>query len=156
MLKPVSYEQVVARGHPNIRATHKTTFEVTKEPDLAPRGDCIIGVAANKSPADFSREFKESLRNHSSILLIVLEAGDMRDVVVAHGHPSLLLSDPKKLIVRRSDFIEPATIGIHATKAAANLRRNLVAVLKDPSVELVVHLYTLRLNDIAPVHAEPR
>ena len=40
-------EIVIARGHPNIRATHKTTLEVTKEKELSPRGDCIIGICAD-------------------------------------------------------------------------------------------------------------
>lgn len=42
-------EEVTAHGHRNIFATNKKTFEMTKEPHLTERGDCIVAVAADKS-----------------------------------------------------------------------------------------------------------
>ncbi|HIP75502.1 MAG TPA: DUF371 domain-containing protein, partial [Thermococcus paralvinellae] len=35
-------------GHENIKATHKSTLEITKEDFLTPRGDCIICIKADK------------------------------------------------------------------------------------------------------------
>ncbi|RLF17024.1 MAG: DUF371 domain-containing protein, partial [Thermoprotei archaeon] len=35
-------EEIIAWGHPNIRALHRSTMEITKEPYVTPRGDCII------------------------------------------------------------------------------------------------------------------
>ncbi|HRX33916.1 MAG TPA: DUF371 domain-containing protein, partial [Methanoregulaceae archaeon] len=37
-------ERICCRGHHNIRGTHRSTFQVTTETDLSPRGDCVIGV----------------------------------------------------------------------------------------------------------------
>ncbi|HID73268.1 TPA: DUF371 domain-containing protein [Candidatus Micrarchaeota archaeon] len=55
LCKVVAHDVVTARGHPNIRAEHETTFEVTTEPSLTPRGDCIVGVQADKAASDLSR-----------------------------------------------------------------------------------------------------
>lgn len=146
-------ETVVAKGHPNIRGTHRTTFEITKDPEVSPKGDCIIGVSADKSPADFSEVFKSCLRDENSVLIILLEAKGFKDVVIAHGHPHLLLTDRRKLVVRKSNYIEPATIGIRASKSSLDLKRELIDVLKDPNATLIAHLYVLRLDQIASIDA---
>ncbi|MGC8983109.1 MAG: DUF371 domain-containing protein [Desulfurococcaceae archaeon] len=150
------HEVVTARGHPNIKATHKSTLEITKDREVTPRGDCIVGVAADKAPADFSEEFKAHLRDHDALLVVVLEAGDIKDIVLAHGHPGLLLTDTRRLIIRKSTYIEPATIGINASKSSAELKRELITLLKDPETVLTAHLYVLRLDEIASIYAGSR
>ena len=47
-------------GHPLIKATHETTFEITKEEKISLKGDCIIGVKANKSCKDLNDQLKSS------------------------------------------------------------------------------------------------
>ncbi|MEM1696392.1 MAG: DUF371 domain-containing protein [Desulfurococcaceae archaeon] len=150
------HEVVRARGHPNIKSTHRTTFEITKDPDITPRGDCIIGTSADKAPADFSSQFKECLKSDDAVLFILLEANGVRDVVVAHGHSQLLLTDEKKLIVRKSTYIEPATIGILASKSSAELRRELINALKKRDTHLTAHLLVLRLDQITSIYTQPR
>lgn len=142
----VCYEVVKARGHPNIKGVHKTTFEITKEPKVTPRGDCIIGVSADKAPVDFNEKFKSCLKDDNAILVIVLEANGIKETVVAHGHSQLLLADSKRLVVRKSTFIEPATVGIRASKSAAELKRELISILNNPDATLLVHLYVLRFS----------
>ncbi|MEM2907042.1 MAG: DUF371 domain-containing protein, partial [Candidatus Odinarchaeota archaeon] len=51
-------ERLTARGHPNITATHKTTFEFTKEESITIKATCIVGVKASKGLPDFSEKFK--------------------------------------------------------------------------------------------------
>ncbi|MEM3446565.1 MAG: DUF371 domain-containing protein, partial [Candidatus Korarchaeum sp.] len=34
-------EEILAYGHPNIRATHRTTMQVTKDEEISRRADCI-------------------------------------------------------------------------------------------------------------------
>ncbi|MEM4481130.1 MAG: DUF371 domain-containing protein [Desulfurococcaceae archaeon] len=133
-------EVIKAKGHPNIKASHRTTFEVTKESFLTLRGDCIIGVSADKAAFDLSEEFKECLRKESSTLLVVLEVEEIRDFIQAKGHPDLLLCDRSRVIVRKSNYIEPATIGLMANKAAQDIDRELIARLKDPLATLSVVL----------------
>ena len=41
-----------AWGHENVRATHRSTFEVTKDDYLTPRGDCIVGIRSEAAARD--------------------------------------------------------------------------------------------------------
>ncbi len=142
------HETIKAYGHPLIKATHRTTFEITKEEYLTPRGDCIIGVGADKSVKDLSQRFKDAVRRNDSILIIVLKCGNVKDIVLAQGSSNLILSDPDKIIVRKSSYVEPATLAIRANKAARDIDRALVVCLKNGS-ELFVDLYVLRLDEIS-------
>ena len=53
----VQIDKITAFGHPNIVANHKTTLEFTKEKHLSPKGDCIVGINANKSIKEIAFEF---------------------------------------------------------------------------------------------------
>ena len=41
-MREIAIETLEAYGHRNIRATHRSTFELTKDDYLTHRGDCII------------------------------------------------------------------------------------------------------------------
>ncbi len=125
-------EDVVrARGHRNVRALHRTTFEVTRDDHLTPRGDCIIGVSADKAAAGLSREVREALSIGGSRVVLILETPGHRDLVRARGDPRITSSDERRIIVRRSSFVEPATIAVEADKAAGQLDRGLVEELRE-------------------------
>ena len=85
-------EEVIAWGHPNILGTHETTFEITKEKELTKKGDCIIGVKANKSCYDLSDEIKSALKEGRKVR-ITLIAGEEKDVIEAVGSPALKLTN---------------------------------------------------------------
>jgi len=142
----LAFDKIEAWGHPNIRATHKTTLEITREPELTVRGDCIVGVKANKAAVDLNPMLKELLRRDNSILVVVFDVNGLKDVVVAQGSSRLLLSDPKRVIIRKSSYIEPATIGIRSNKASADLNRLLIEKLKSEHTLLVVKLYALTIE----------
>jgi hypothetical protein len=151
--KTVVYLEVIkARGHPNIRARHRTTLEVTKESSLTVRGDCIIGVSADKSPLEFSEEFKNCIRRDDAIIVAIIEASSLRDIILAQGSPHLILTSSTKTILRKSTYIEPSTIAIRANKAAGDLRRDLVEKLKDPLTLVEIKLYCLQLSEITSVY----
>ncbi|RLG85943.1 MAG: DUF371 domain-containing protein [Thermoprotei archaeon] len=146
-MKRVAYEVVIARGHPNIKATHKSTIEITKDHYLTPRGDCIIGIVANKAPRDFSNEFKQVVKSSKSLILAILIGGGFIDVVVGYGSENLTLNDDEKIILRKSTYIAPNTVMIRANKAAKDLRRDLVNYLKSSEAKLVTVLIALRIED---------
>lgn len=127
----VELDVVSFRGHPNIRATHKTTFEITRETYLSPRGDCIIGVNADKGLADLSQELKRVIRSEGSVILVLLvdELGEY-DLVLGRGDPRLELSDEKRIIVRRSTYVSQNTLAILSSKSASDLKRSLIEDLK--------------------------
>jgi hypothetical protein len=136
---------VLARGHENIQATHKTTFEITKEPTLTKRADCIIAMEASKSATDLPLEFKEAARKNGAQMTIEIEAGELKEVVKARGTPRLLFTHPTDLVVRKSDYVCGRTLAIGADKAACDLSRLLVEEMKESSqrirVTLIVESY---------------
>ncbi len=144
-------EKIKAYGHPNIKGTHRTTFEITTEEELTPRGDCIIGVKADKSAADLSSEFKQLARKKNTVMIIVLKTNEHRDIVLASGHPDLILTDKRKIIVRKSTYIEPATIAVNANKSARDIDRKLIEKLRDPRTVLEAWILLLDLNEIKPI-----
>jgi hypothetical protein len=133
-------EVITARGHENILATNKSTFEITKDSHLTKRGDCIIAVAADKGIKDLNAEFKKLLKDPNAKLTIVIQVGGEREVVEAWGHPKLTFNHSTDLVVRKSSYICDRTLAIKADKAAKNLSRGLVAMLKNPQQKVDVTL----------------
>ena len=129
-----------ARGHENIEATHKTTFEVTKEATLTKQGDCIIAVESTKAAADLPFEFKEAAKKEGAQITVTIEAGELREIVKAKGSPQLQFMHPTDLVVRKSGYVCGRTLAIGADKAASDFSRKLVEKLKDPSQEIAVTL----------------
>jgi len=133
-------EIILGYGHENIQATHKTTFEITKEAQLSRRGDCIIAVSANKTMTDFSSEFKETLRKEKAKIMILIEAGDAAEVVNAFGSPRLILTHCTDMVVRKSNYICNRTLAIQADKAACDLSRKLAEKLRNPKQKVKITL----------------
>jgi hypothetical protein len=133
-------EIILAYGHKNIQATHRSTFEITKEAELSRRGDCIIAVSANKSVTDLSSEFKENLRKENVKITMLIEAGDIVEVVNALGSSHLILMHPTDMVVRKSNYICSRTLAIQADKAACDLSRHLVKRLRNPKQRVKVKL----------------
>lgn len=125
-------EIIFAHGHKNIKATHRSTLEITTENQLSNRGNCIIAVAADKAIADLSFKLKESMLNKKARITMLIEAGDASEVVSAFGSPLLILTHPTDSVVRKSSYICSRTLAIKADKAACDLSRKLVKKLRNP------------------------
>jgi len=133
-------ETIFAYGHRNIQASHKSTFEITKESELSKRGNCIIAVSADKSFADLSPEFKKAILKEKTKISIFIEAGEVLDVVNALGSPRLILTHATDMVVRKSNYICSRTLAIYADKAASDLSRKLVEKLKLPAQKVKITL----------------
>jgi hypothetical protein len=133
-------EIILAYGHKNIQATHKSTLEITKEAELSEKGDCIIGVSANKAIADLSLELKENLRRENAKMTMLIEAGEVVEVVDALGSPRLILTHPLDMVARKSSYICNRTLAIQADKAACDLSRKLVEKLRNPKQKVKITL----------------
>lgn len=133
-------EVVFAYGHGNIQATHESTFEITKDVWLSAKGDCIIAVSADKSMADLSPEFKESLRRENTRVVILIETEGEVEAVNAFGSQRLALTHPRDIVVRKSDYVCSRTLAIHADKAACGLSRRLVKKLRNPKQRVKITL----------------
>jgi len=133
-------EVVNAFGHRNIKATHKTTFEITKERELSVRGDCIVAVSADKGFPDFRPEFKELLRVDGAKLKVQIKVDGIVETVSAFGSSRLILAHPTNLVVRKSEYICGRTLAIRADKAARDFSRDLVARLQNPAQRVQIFL----------------
>lgn len=131
---------ITAYGHENIQCTHPTTIEVTKEPFLTKRGDCIIGVRCSHSLSDL-RE-KLSLFKGSRIT-VIFQAASITDEVTGFVHPALTFTDVNAIILRKSSFLCPKTLLIQSNKAAIHVKRELVEKMKDPQQKMVIRMYDL-------------
>lgn len=142
----IAYDRVEAWGHKNIRALHTKTFELTKDSDLTIRGDCIIGIGLNKAVAELDPRLLSVVKKDYTVIVMILEVGELRDVVLARGSQKLVLGDKQRIVVRKSSFIGPETLAIEANKAAKDIDRRIVQRLQDPSTKLVMHIYAIDME----------
>ena len=133
-------EIVWAFGHPNIQAIHPTTIMLTKDANVSKTGDCIIAMAADKSVADLTDEFKETLRKPNANLTITIEAGSLKEQIGGYGSPNLILTHPTDIVIRKSSYICSRTLAICADKASNDLSREVIKKLKDPKQKVKVTL----------------
>jgi len=131
---------ISACGHRNIRATHKSTLEITKDAELSKKGDCIVAVSASKALGDLSLDFKKHMCKENAKIIMLIEAGDVKDMVHAFGSPKLILTHPTDMVVRKSNYICSRTLAIQADKAACDLSRKLVEKLKNPKQTVKITL----------------
>lgn len=137
-----AHERIVCRGNRNITATHPSTFEITTEKHLSLRGDCIVGVDADKAASDLSRGFTEVLAHEGSVLITRLSCGGTIVEVRSLGSPLITLVHPDDLVWRRSRFVCGRTIAIFSDYTAKTLPAGLVKALKSGG-EMVVELVAI-------------
>jgi hypothetical protein len=124
-------ELITARGHPMIKATHPTTLMITKDREAGPRGDCIVAVAADKAVADLDTILKKSIKAGRPVK-ITFKVGDSLFVVRGSGHPDLTFSSKTDIVVRKSTYTCGRTLAVGADKAASDLPRKFVSLLRNP------------------------
>lgn len=123
-------ERFRAWGHSNIRARHRTTLMVTRDPELTPRGDCIVAVGAEKGLADLNPGLREAARSREARITLTLEAGGYIFTVSGRGDPRLTLTHPSDMVARKSRYICPRTLMIEADKAACDIPEELRRTLQ--------------------------
>ncbi len=131
--------EIRARGHENISATHRTTLEVTKDREITPRGDCIIGVSADLSISEIPPEAKRLLKcGVRAEVDILLPDYGLSEHLIGFGHPSMTFTHRSDVVIRKSTFVCGRTLLISSNKAAADLSREFVRLLKDKKTEIAV------------------
>ncbi len=133
-----------AYGHENVKATHKTTIEITKDDYLTTKGDCIIGIKSNISVNNFPNWLKENIKK-GNMVLVIFCSKKYCDSLIGYGDSNLILNSETKIIFRKSSYIEPATALIRSNKAAADLDRKLIDDLKKGE-ELTIMITTILKN----------
>jgi uncharacterized protein len=129
---PSYADEVEFWGHPMVRSLHRNTIEVTRDPHLTIRGDCIIGVNADKGLTDLSSAVREAISTENSKMLMTIDVPPHRFVVNATGGSALTLENPHEMVIRKSTFVSPRTLALNADTAAKDLPRKLVESLRNP------------------------
>ncbi|MCD6142984.1 DUF371 domain-containing protein [Thermococcus sp.] len=132
-------ETIICYGHKNVKATHRSTLEITKEDYLTPRGDCIICIKANKGLKELSDEIKEALKSGKKVK-IRITADDIVDELEAVGDERLTFENEISMVIRKSEYVDGRTLAIRANKAARDIKRELVEKLKNPEQMVVVEI----------------
>ena len=122
-----------AYGHPNILGTHKTTLEFTKDEEITLKGDCIIGVKADFE-SDKLKEFIKKSKNNK--ISITISNNKIHETILAAINPDFY--DGKELVIRKTNFISKRTFATSSNKAAFELKRELVAFLKEKGNKITV------------------
>ena len=123
--------KIKTKGHKNVSSMHKSTFEITKDLEIGPTADCIIGVAMDNSMNDFTDEFKSKIANNNTKITVILETEQGHDEIVGFGHVDLTLTHPTDIVCRTSEYVCPRTLMINANKAAKDLDLALIEDLKN-------------------------
>ncbi len=130
---------IKCRGHKNIKATHYSTLEFTKDEEISERADCIVGVKCDKSLIDLPKEFKEMLKKGERFYVKIYCEG-VEDILVGKGHSGLLLTHPKDIVIRKSEYIDERTLLVKADKSALDLNRKLVEKLKNSNSIITIEI----------------
>lgn len=122
------------KGHKNVSSLHKSTFEITRDAEIGPTADCIIGVDMDNTMLNFPSEFKDKIANSNTKIKVILDTENGHDEITGFGHEDLTLTHPTDIVCRTSDYTCSRTLMIGADKAAKDLDKNLVEDLKNEKI----------------------
>lgn len=118
------------RGHPDLRGTHAKTLEFKRGGELSRRETCVVGVGA-----DWDAPAIKSLRGRVEV---TITAGALSERFEAQINPGF--ASGERIVFRKSRHRSEVTLGVGATRGAADLDRALVAHLAAPdaTAEVVI------------------
>ena len=123
-------DEVTFYGHPNVRSLHSKSIEITKDGYLTPKGDCIIGIKANRACTDLEESIRRGLKSSSAIVKIEVIVGDKSFIIKGRGDERLTMLNPQDIVIRRTNFICPRTMSVLCDKASSDMPRELVRLLQ--------------------------
>jgi len=132
-----------AWGHPNIMARHRSTLMVTKDDYVTPRGDCIVAVRAEKALRDLHEDIRSWICRNGSIVTLTLDIDGYIFEVKGYGSGKLIADHPRDIVCRKSSYTCSRTLMIRADKAAIDIPREVVDILRreDTRVLVIIRVY---------------
>jgi hypothetical protein len=124
-------EVVRARGHEHVSAAHTGTLEITSDDFLTPAGDCILGIDADRVPADFDAAFVAACQDAAATITATIEVGDSEVRIPGRGDPTLTFESDRSHVCRTSEHVDDRTVMVEADAAAADVDRDVVAALAE-------------------------
>ena len=127
--------EVPFTGHKHVLSLHEKTLEITKDDNLTPQGDCIVGVNSNISCIDLPEKMKKKIRDPKSKIKFTLKVGKFSFKIEGHGSEKLTLKHVSDIVLRKSAFTCSRTIAINCDKASSDIPRDLVSLLQNPQTK---------------------
>ena len=124
-------DEIAFWGHPNVQSLHARTVEITKEEHLTLRGDCIIGVKADRACADIDEKVKKRLMQGDSVVTIEIIVGNRTYAIKGEGDSRLTLKNPHDIVIRKTNFVCPRTLSVRCDRASSDIPREMIELLKD-------------------------
>jgi hypothetical protein len=122
-------EEITFYGHKNVLSLHSRTIEITKEPNLTKKGDCILGVSANKACNDLNILLKDKLRTTGTVVKISIVVEPFEFEVSGYGSNTLEISHDHDIVLRKSNYADSRKLAVSCDKSAFDIPRNLVTLL---------------------------
>jgi hypothetical protein len=127
-------DEIAFWGHPNVQSLHARTFEITKEEHLTLRGDCIIGVRADKACADIDEKVRRRLLQDAPVTIEIIVGGHSY-TIKGSGDERLTLKNAHDIVVRKTNFVCPRTLSVRCDRASSDIPREMIELLKDPKTK---------------------
>jgi uncharacterized protein len=134
-------DEVIFFGHPNIQSLHLRAIEVTKNPNLTLRGDCIIGVRANKGCKDLNPSLQRLLKKEDSVVRLSIITGNLFYRLNAFGNSRIMLLDAQDIVIRKTNFVCSRTLCVNSDKASLDIPREIIRSLQDPERRAILSIY---------------
>lgn len=122
-------EEITFQGHKNVLSLHSRTIEITKDPNLTKKGDCILGVSANKACNDLDSSIKNRLMTNGTVVKISIVVEPFEFEVSGYGSNTLEISHGHDIVLRKSNYVDSRTLAVSCDKSAFDIPRNLVTLL---------------------------
>ena len=128
-------DEILFYGHPNIKSIHPRTIEITKAPYLSLKGDCIIGVRANKACGDLNDKLKSKLKRNDCYVKTELLVHNKVYKMNGKGSSELSFLNKEDIVIRKTSFICPRTLFIKSSDSSRDLPRDMVRLLREPETK---------------------
>jgi len=152
--KKILCQVVDFQGHRNILGTHRNTLEITKEPEISTRADCIIGVRATKGCCDLEPQLVQAIKSGKRIEFL-LSVASTKFRFYGFGSPNLQLADEREMVFRKSDFASPRTLAIRCDAAAIDVPRSMIKSLQDPNSVGTLEITIINEQKLMPISIPP-
>jgi hypothetical protein len=122
-------EEITFQGHKNVLSLHSRTIEITKDANLTKKGDCILGVSANKACNDLNSSIKNRLKTTGTLVKISIVVEPFEFQLSGYGSNTLEISHGHDIVLRKSKYVDSRTLAVSCDKSAFDIPRNLVTLL---------------------------
>ena len=128
-------EEIKFHGHNNILSLHYRTIEITKDSKLTKKGDCIVGVSANKACDDLDAGLRQKLKTSDSAVEIAIIVEPYEFNLVGFGNKDLRITHKHDIVLRKSNYIDSRTLIVSCDKSAIDIPRKMINALTNPYVK---------------------